>query len=82
MEFNGDKFALLRYGTNERTASSCHSPNEKQIKEQQHVRDLGVTMSATGEFSKHIKLLVSKCKLSSSWVIFSELLELGNQDLY
>ena len=65
MEFNEDKFALLYYGSDDKVTFSYHSSVGGVIREQEHVKDLGITMYATGEFTK---LLTSKC--NNSLVIF------------
>ena len=71
MQFNSKKFECLRYGTNTEviSASTYLSNSGDQIQEVDHARDLGVTMSSDGTFSKHITNVVSSASLMCGWIL-------------
>jgi ribonucleases P/MRP protein subunit RPP40 len=71
MEFNGSKFQLLRYGTDENLKSTTsYLDNAAQtIQESLMSRDLGIIMSSDGKFSNHIEDLVQKASNMSGWVL-------------
>ena len=71
MEFNSDKFEVLRY------RAKCDSANETSyfanngllIEEKTSLRDLGITMSNNGTFSTYIKEKVTSMKSKIAWVL-------------
>ena len=74
MEFNSTKFELLRLWPNDDTLKYCSSytsPSGSIIAEKDHGKDLGVTLSNTGNFSEHIRKVVTKVKNLTSWILRS-----------
>ena len=74
MEFNSTKFELLRLWPNDGTLKYCTSytsPSGSIIAEKDHLKDLGVTLSNTGNFSEHIRKVVTKVKNLTSWILRS-----------
>ena len=71
MEFNDVKFELLRYGKNNslKEDSKYFSNNGEPIKEKSNVKDLGVTMSNSANFSIHINNVISKTNQLSAWIL-------------
>ena len=71
MCLNSSKFELLRYGKNifdSPSYSTCHG---KEIKPSTVVKDLGVMMSSTCDFSCHIDNVISKANKLTSWALRS-----------
>ena len=72
MLFNGNKFEVLRYGTNRtiKESTSYFTPNyEEIIEEKDSLRDLGIIMSNDGAFSSHVEFVCGKVKQKSSWIL-------------
>ena len=73
MNFNSDKFELLRYRSKHSKTvqlnSVYHSDNAQIIEEKQHVRDLGITMSNDATFSTHIQNKCTSIKSKIAWVL-------------
>lgn len=71
MQFNDVKFELLRYGnnTNLKEATNYYSNNGQLIEEKSMVKDLGVTMSKTANFSDHINNVTIKTNQLSAWIL-------------
>ena len=71
MKFNSKKFECLRYGPNNHLKSSSHytSDDGNQIKEVDHVRDLGITLSSDGTFSKHIQNITESARSQCGWIL-------------
>ena len=71
MELHGDKFELLRYGENpDLRADTLYTSNTGMIiKEEDQVRDLGVTMHRSGSFSPQIEKLVTEGKKQCGWIL-------------
>lgn len=71
MQFNSKKFECLRYGTNQELKVNTQylSNTGEVIKTFDHTRDLGVTMSCDGTFSKHITEVVSKANQMCGWIL-------------
>ena len=70
MEFNRTTFELLRLWPNDDTLKYCTnytSPSGSIIA----VKDLGVTLFNTGNFSEHIRKVVTKVKNLTSWILRS-----------
>ena len=69
--FNNKKFEALRYGTNDtvKCTTSYTAPDGTIITEKQHLRDLGVTMSADGTFKQHIHNMCQSAKNMCSWIL-------------
>jgi hypothetical protein len=73
MLFNDKKFDALRYGTNQelKDSTSYLSNNGTKIQVKDSTKDLGVIMSASADFKKHIDSLVETVKDLSSWILRS-----------
>ena len=74
MEFNAEKFELVRYKANQnsqRPASSIgyRSSSGSLIDEKQHISDLGVNLSSDTTFKHHIDKKVSAMKNKVSWIL-------------
>ena len=71
MELHGDKFELLRYGENGEIKSETKyiSNTGLVIKEEEQVRDLGVTMHSSGSFSPQIQKLVTEGRKQCGWIL-------------
>ena len=73
MSFNSNKFELLRYRSKEskefQTSLAYTSNNGQEIKETQHVRDLGVIMSNDATFTTHIHQKTKSVKALISWIL-------------
>lgn len=73
MEFNCDKFELMRYRSNLskdfQAKTSYVSYDGSLIQEKQHVRDLGVTLSNNATFTRHIQERCELVKSKISWVL-------------
>ena len=71
MMFNGKKFEVLRYGSNNLLKESTiyFTPNYSDvIEEKDSLRDLGIMMSNDGHFSSHVEYVCSKVKQKSGWI--------------
>lgn len=71
MIFNAKKFEALRYGHDEvlKATTSYTSPDGSIIPSKDHLRDLGVTMSADGSFRKHISEMCQAARNMCSWIL-------------
>ena len=72
MQFNEDKFEVLRYKTNKnivQDTTSYHASDGSLIKESPSVRDLGVILSTDCTFQKHISETIQKMKNMSNWIL-------------
>ena len=73
MTFNDTKFDLIRYGQNtqlkETTAYTSNA--NTNIEAKSSTKDLGVTMSATAEFTEHIAGIVDTVKDLIAWILRS-----------
>ena len=69
--FNNKKFEALRYGIDEviKLSTSYTAPDGSLIAEKDHLRDLGVTMSADGTFKQHINNMCESAKNMCSWIL-------------
>ena len=73
MSFNDNKFELLRYGKNleiQQTTNYVSNKNEP-IHMKSSTKDLGVTMSSTGEFKDHINRITDTVKDLTAWILRS-----------
>ena len=70
-QFNAEKFECLRYGYNEeiKTTTSYLSNTGSQIKNSDVVKDLGVTMSCSANFSDHINNITLSANLMCGWIV-------------
>ena len=71
MEFNSDKFELLRYrlrGSTVQNLAGYKSNIGSEIEEKVHVKDLGVKLSSDATFSGHIGEKVASVKTKIGWV--------------
>ena len=71
MQFNDVKFELLRYGRNIhlKNETTYYSNTGTEIQEKQIVKDLGVIMSNTANFSENINNITTKTSQLSSWIL-------------
>ena len=72
MLFNGNKFELLRYGTNEEIKESTIylTPEyEDVIEVKENLRDLGIIMSDDATFSHHINEVCTKVTQECGWIL-------------
>jgi hypothetical protein len=71
MSFNNLKFENLRFGSDStmKMTTSYTSPSGSIINTKDHVKDLGVTMSADGSFSQHIKNICQSARNMCSWIL-------------
>ena len=72
MEFNSDKFELLRYrlrGSTVQNSAGYKSNIGSEIEEKDHVKDLGVKISSDATFSRHIGEKVASVKTKIGWVL-------------
>ena len=71
MCFNSSKFELLRYGGNIsiKENTSYTTSTGEIIEEKYHVKDLGIFMSNTAEFIKHINHITSRTSQLSAWIL-------------
>ena len=72
MKFNGSKFQLLRYGTNEEIKNNTvyfTGHMEDIIDQFSSIRDLGVIMTDDGRFDGHIEKVVKKVRQKIGWIL-------------
>ena len=71
MMFNTKKFEALRYGTDDvlKAITSYTSPDGSIIPDKDHLRDLGVTMSADGSFRQHISEMCQSARNMCGWIL-------------
>ena len=71
MSFNNLKFENLRFGADStlKATTSYTSPCGTIIDTQEHVRDLGVTMSSDGTFSEHIQKICLSARNMCAWIL-------------
>ena len=74
MLFNGKKFELLSYGTNEEIKESTNYliPEYEDIVEvKENVCDIGIIISDDGTFSNHINQVGSKVQHKCDWILLT-----------
>ena len=72
MKFNGSKFQLLRYGTNEEIKNNAvyfTGHMEDIIDQFSSIRDLEVIMADDGRFDCHIEKVVKKVRQKIGWIL-------------
>ena len=72
MQFNGSKFELLRYGSNQlvKGNTAYFTPYyEDIIGEKENLRDLGIIMSSDCSFSSHVEAVCGKVRKTSGWIL-------------
>ena len=72
MKFNGSKFQLLQYGTNEELKNNTvyfTGHMDKIIEQFSSLRDLGVIMTDDGKFQDHIEKVVKKARQKIGWIL-------------
>ena len=64
MKFNANKFEPLRYGKEQeiKSATTYKSHDDSNIDDIEQVRDLGIMMSNTANFTLHIRNIVKKAR--------------------
>ena len=70
-DFNNKKFEAARRGTNDalKLTTSYTAPDGTIISEKDHLRDLGVTMSADSSFKQHIDKMCQSAKNMCAWIL-------------
>ena len=73
MLFNSKKFELLQYGPNTdlKSSTTYKSNTGHPIATKDSIKDLGVTMSSSGDFKEHISNVVETVKELSAWILRS-----------
>ena len=72
MKFNGKKFQVMRYGSDEdlKNDTLYFTENTENIVERQEtIRDLGVMMSDDASFKDHIDKVMKKVRQKTGWVL-------------
>ena len=72
MQFNGNKFELLRYGRDEDLKFSTNylTPGAEEIIDTKEcLRDLGVMMSDDAKFTEHVYHVCSKVRQKCGWIL-------------
>ena len=71
MTFNDLKFEMLRFGpdTTLKICTNYTSPDGAIINSKDHVKDLGVTVSADGTFREHINKICLSAKNMCAWIL-------------
>ena len=73
MQFNSDKFELLRYRSSNtkeiQSLTTYTSDDGSSIQEKEHVRDLGITLSNDATFTQHIQERCEVVKSKIAWVL-------------
>ena len=74
MKFNGSKFQLVRYGTNESIKDETiyfTGDREEIIDRFEELRDLGVIMNERATFEDHITHVEKKVRQKIGWITHS-----------
>ena len=74
MTFNGSKFQLMRYGKNEELKSETLYFTENMedvITEFENLKDLGVHMNSSANWSTHVTNVAKKSRQKSGWILRS-----------
>ena len=68
--FNSSKFECMRYRCNKNLNDDIkyHADGGSEIDYEQHLRDLGVTVSDTASFDQHIHNIVLQARQKSGWI--------------
>ena len=71
MSFNDLKFEVLRFGSDLtlKLITSYTNPSGNIIDSKEHVRDLGVTVSADGSFREHIRKVCQSARNMCAWIL-------------
>ena len=71
MLYNNKKFEALRYGPDQvlKATTSYTAPDGSIIPEKDHVRDLGVQMSADGSFQQHVNTMCVSARNMCAWIL-------------
>ena len=72
MKFNGKKFQLMRYGSNEdmKNSTSYFTENMEDVIQQfSSLRDLGITMSDNAKFDNHVDKVVKTVRRKVGWIL-------------
>ena len=74
MQFNDEKFELLRYKPKQQNPRLLHSTTYKSssgsvINEKEHITDLGIHLSSDTTFKYHIDRKISAMKSKVSWIL-------------
>ncbi|KAK3881354.1 hypothetical protein Pcinc_014199 [Petrolisthes cinctipes] len=71
MTFNGDKFQLLRSGTNHEILNNTYlvTSDNQTIDTSPHAKCLGVYLSDDGTFKHHIEQTIKKARRIAGWIL-------------
>ena len=69
MFFNGDKFKHMSYGCHPAGPSSYTTKNGSEIEKCSSLRDLGVIMESSAEFSDQIRQVALKGRQTAGWIL-------------
>ena len=71
MLYNNKKFEALRYGPDQvlKTTTNYTAPDGSIIPDKDHLRDLGVQMSADGSFRHHINTICLSARNMCGWIL-------------
>ena len=69
MEFNEDKFSLVKYSTTQTNLESTYqTPNGTNIEETNEIKDLGILMNNNMTFNSQIIKAAKKAKQKTGWI--------------
>ena len=71
MLYNNKKFEALRYGPDQvlKATTNYTAPDGTIIPDKDHLRDLGVQMSADGSFRQHIRVMCQSARNMCAWIL-------------
>ena len=72
MKFNGKKFQVMRYGTNEELKNDTTYFTEEMedtIEQFKSLRDLGITMSDNAKFDDHHEKIIKTVRKKVGWIL-------------
>ena len=71
MDFNSRKFQHLHYAPNQSVSGAYLAPGYEEIDTTPNLKDLGIMMSASGNFEEHINNVAQKGHLMAGWILRS-----------
>ena len=71
MKFNADKFEMMRYQLrqNDESGPTYETMDGQHIEQKKSVKDLGIIMADSANFSENIALVAKKAKNRASWIL-------------
>ena len=68
--FNGDKFEHIHFGRNMSTTDCQYqSPNKQPIPTKSVIKDLGILISNSLQWTPHINKVIADCRRQSAWIL-------------